>query len=244
MALPAIKEPSYFFSAENCDSDILESLLSNGNYFRGEVWFKGLFPDCKQSSVMADLSTQYWLYPEQVIENVLEKYRPKFIFIKRPRIDQLISYVSHMRRGHIGGKSIGDICVSDKAFFGYLERMANWNDDLQGVRKSFPDVDFIESTFETLVSRPLEVLGSVVPDLEEADKIKLDVHKNPASYPRLELLNRLLFSNSVRKAGRLLPQKFYSLLINCRKRFVRLNLKEGESRHFDADKAFIENEFN
>lgn len=239
VSLPKIKEPSYFFSAAGNESSVLTSLLSPGNYSRGKAWYRELFRDHAGADLLVDLSTQYWLHPDQVIENALKEYEPTFILIKRSRVDQLISYISHMRRGHIGDDAIGDLYGRDVQLARYLDRMANWSMDFLFIKKKYPDIKFIEISFDDLIENPRAILREIVPGLEDAGAINLNVSKNPKSHPRLVILNRIVFSNTMRSIGRIFPQRLYSHLISLRKKIVGINLRTGEGKCFDDDKSFV-----
>lgn len=224
---------------ESNQSSVLNSLLSPGNFSRGEGWYNGLFENIQQDSLLVDMSTQYWLYPEQVIENTLKAYDPTFIIIKRKKTDQLVSYVSHLRRGHIDDDPIVNIYNTDPNLSNYLDRMASWNEDYEIMKSKYPGLNFIDISFEELVSNPVDTIKKVIPGISIPHDLNCNVHKNQKSYPRFALLNKLVFSNTARKLGRVLPQFMYASLMKLRKEAVKINLKKGESKYFDDDKSFV-----
>jgi len=239
ISVPRIKEPNFFFVGRKHDSPVLTTLLSLGNFSRDLEWYKDLYqfhgPDC----LLVDFSTQYWLYPEQTIENARKAFDPRFIVLKRPRIEQLISYISHLRRGHIKCDRISSLYKSDAGFSKYLDRMSHWNDEYEKIRTKFPDEHFLDVSFEELISNPTPIIQKIFPGVAIENELTGKVQKNPKSYPRFELFNKIVFSNMARKIGRVLPQFMYSGLIRLRKASVKMNLKKGHGKHFDDDRNFI-----
>ena len=190
------------------------------------------------------MSTQHWLYPEQVIENASRSYEPTFIVIERPRHEQLVSYVSHLRRGHIENKPISSVYKNDAGFADYLDRMSRWNEDYKVIKKKYSDLKFIDVLFENLISDPVTTIKKIIPEATVRGNFDRSTNKNPQSYPRFESQNKLFFSNTMRNIGRSLPQCTYSGLIRLRKSSVKMNLKEGKSKFFDDDKDFIIKAYN
>lgn len=239
---PKVKEPSFFFSGEGYHSAILKDILSPGNNTRGVKWFFSLYKKSNSNdSLMIDMSTQYWLHAKEVIDNALKDYDPTFFIIKRNSEKQLISYISHLRRGHIKNVLMRDLCAEDELFSNYLNKMYQWSKYFEQIKSQYPEVNFIELTFEELISKPFLCLKKLVPEIEDEIENTLDygVHKNPMSYPRFTFFNKLVFSKSTKLLGRIMPNFLYSSLINLRKKIVKINLKAGEGKFFSSDQSFI-----
>lgn len=185
------------------------------------------------------MSTQYWLYPERVIENAMCAYDPTFFVIQRPRNEQLVSYLSHLRRGHIDDRDIGCLYKHDAEFATYLDRMSRWNETYHSLKKQYSNLRFIDIRFDDLISDPAAVVRRIVPGAIVGENFDPGIAKNPASYPRFGILNRIFLSNIVRSVGRVLPQRLYSRLIRIRKSVVGANLKAGRGKHFEGDRDFV-----
>lgn len=241
---PKIKEPNYFFAAETSESPILSKLLAPGNRARGSDWYIDLFEKPAMGHWLVDMSTQYWLYPEQVIENILRSYDPIFIMIRRPTKEQIISYISHLRRGHIENKPISHLYENDAGFAEYLDRMSRWNEDYKAIKRGYSDLNFVDVLFEELISDPATAIKNMIPGLTMRHDFDRNTNKNPRGYPRFQSLNKLFFSDALQKIGRALPHSMYSGLIRLRKSIIRMNLKTGHGEHFEDDKSFVNRTYN
>lgn len=236
---PAIKEPSFFFTREDSESSLLNAILSPGNYLRGYDWYDGLFASNGQS-IAIDLSTQYWLRGDEVIKRSLENYQPLFVVIKREPVAQLVSYVSHLRRGHIPDLPLSRLVSDDADFAQYLERMKTWNHDFDTMKARYPDLSFTELPFDELVLDPRSAIVSLIGSNNAVEQLDYEVRKNRMGYPVFPFLNRLLFSGGIRKFGRMMPDAIYTNLVGVRKSLVRKNLQDGKGKYHEADKIFIE----
>lgn len=240
--LPTIKEPSFFFSMTQPKSKLLSSFLSPGNLSRGERWYEGLFP-VGNEIICIDMSTQYWLYVEEILRQAHDLYKPVFLVIKRDPLDQLVSYVAHLRRGHIPDVSLRQLVEEDEEFANYLQRMKGWNEEFDRAQACWPNLRFVELSFDALVNNPREAVVTIMGENDGIDQISFDIERNPKSYPAFPLLNKLVFSGWARRTGRLLPGFFYSSLVAARKALVKKNLKSGKGPFHEEDGKFIKEYF-
>lgn len=238
--LPSIKEPSFFFTIEETESKLLRSVLSPGNFSRGYSWYEGLFSgNCN----VADMSTQYWLRAEEVLQCASDRYQPTFIVIKREPLSQLVSYVAHLRRGHIPDISLRELIEADVEFAAYLDKMKRWNEEFDRLKEVYKNFEFIELSFDELIVDPLSIIRSVVGNGVDIWQIRNDAEKNSKSYPAFPLLNKLLFSGWVRAIGRMMPNIVYAKLVAFRKKLIKKNLKVGKGRYHEEDVKFIKEYF-
>jgi len=239
---PSIKEPSFFFQGNPAVGSIIKKVLVKGNFNKGYEWYLSLFPQRKDATLL-DMSTQYWLYPEEVISEASKNYSPVFLYIKRDPLEQIISYVTHLRRGYIPDRSLEKLCAEDPIYFEYLQQMYLYQSKWESLANKYQEFSFIEVDFEILKTLPEKVLRSFIDDEAQLLSLNYDVEKNPKSTPMWKMLNRILFSGVVRKLGRALPNVLYDFLINLRKSVVKKNLRKGEGSLYNEDVAFIKSHF-
>lgn len=237
--LPVIKEPNYFFQRMHTQS-LLDKIMSPGNLSRGHHWYLSQFEHGKTFATFVDLSTQYWSHYEKVIVNACTMFEPIFINIRRSRQDQLLSYLSHMRRGYLPNKDLHQICAAYPDFFTYLSEMAEWQSVYSMLNERFPDHDFLNIDFRELISSSESIMQQLVPNQNSKINLNLAVNKNQMGTPKLHFLNQMIFSNFLRKIGRKMPGPAYSGLIRIRKQLANLNLNTGQGRWYLQDKKFIE----
>jgi len=235
--LPIIKEPNFFFTNEESNCSLMQSILSQGNYSRGRDWYDNLFPS-NQNICGLDMSTQYWLHVDEMFQRT-SKRNVTFLTIKRDPLAQLVSYISHLRRGHIQDVSLRHLVESHAEFEDYLNEMKHWNDKYDRIRAHHLDLEFIEVSFEELVTNPHSTIVSILGKDDKQGKINTKVEKNKKSYPVFPALNKLLFSQFIRKFGRMMPGKIYSSAVAFRKAVVKSNLKIGQGRFHEEDSQFI-----
>ncbi|MDX2471416.1 MAG: sulfotransferase [SAR324 cluster bacterium] len=242
-----IKEPTFFGKRVYTGGVTLKKVVANGNLDKGIEWYKAIFDRGEGISVLVDMSTQYWMCPEAVIDQavVAGVGEPVFINIRREPQAQLISYLAHLRRGYIPPKGLALLSTLDSSFLDYLMKMSRWTETYSDLQKKYPNVQFVEVDFSELVKEPESVLGDILGEigveiktcsylgLEHADRNKM-------SAPLIGWLNHLVFSESLRNVGRKMPSSIYTRLIKLRKALVKANLKEGRSKYYDEDCCFIE----
>jgi len=242
-----IKEPTFFGARDYRGGAILKKVVANGNLDKGIEWYKAIFDRGEGVSVLVDMSTQYWMCPEAVIDQAIVSGvgEPVFINIRRKPQAQLISYLAHLRRGYIPAKGLESLSTMDSSFLDYLMKMGRWTETYSELQKKYPDIQFIEVDFTELVKNPQSVLGDILKEMGSEIKtcsyLGLEsADRNKMSAPLIGWLNHLVFSESVRNIGRKMPSSIYTRLIKLRKALVKVNLKEGRSEHYEDDCSFIE----
>lgn len=242
-----IKEPT-FFGVKGCGGGAtLKKIVANGNLDKGVEWYKALFDNRNGVNVLADMSTQYWMCPDAVVDQAMtaEVGEPVFINIRREPKDQLISYIAHLRRGYISSKGLDSLTSLDASFLDYLIKMSRWTDTYTCLKNKYPDAQFVDINFSELIKEPERVLDDLFiqmgADIKACSYRDLEsAHRNKMSAPLVGWLNRLVFSEPVRTIGRKMPASIYTRLIRLRKALVKANLKEGSGEYYDEDCRFIE----
>lgn len=231
----SIKEPSYFFNQPMRDGDVLRRCLVPGNAHRGREWYDSLYGKTTRD-VRVDLSTQYWLHLDAVIANT-RPLNPRFVVIERNPVEQLKSYLGHLRRGYIPREELTRLTRLDSSFLNYLDSMAEYGHHCRSIlSKHGVTAEFLN--FEQFVAKPNETLKEHLGITVAQTATSKD--KNERAYPRYSLLNDALFSNRIRQLGRRLPESAYGPLVRLRKRVAKANLQQGEDQLAASDADFIE----
>lgn len=242
-----IKEPTFFGERGYRGGGTLKKVVANGNLDKGIEWYKAVFDRSEGAKVLVDMSTQYWMCPEAVIDQavVAGVGEPVFINIRREPQEQLISYLAHLRRGYIPSRGLESLSELDSSFLDYLIKMSKWTETYSGLQRKYPSVQFVEVDFTELVKEPERVLGDILKEIgveiKTCSNLGLEsADRNKMSAPLIGWLNHLVFSEPVRNIGRKMPSSIYTRLIKLRKALVKANLKEGRSEHYEEDCHFIE----
>lgn len=232
-----MKEPSFFFAAEPPTGPVLRKCVVLGNHNRGSGWYDGLFDS--RNGIRTDFSTQYWLHLDQVVERS-SHLSVRFVVIDRNPVEQIVSYVTHLRRGYIPDRSISQLVEEDPSFLAYLDSMVEFARGYAALQERLAS-KLTVLDFQSLIADPSTHIS---------DRLGIGIDSganegpvNPSSYPRLGKVNNLLFSEPVRRVGRRMPQSLYSRLINLRKMAVSLNLTSGEGTQATSDRKFLEERY-
>lgn len=245
LSVSKIKEPSFFITnhTSRFNSDNLNQILASGNMFRGIDWYRQLFSH--NATELFDFSTQYWINPQSVLSNIKLFFPDQKIVafcIQRDPCSQLLSYVTHLRRGYLRFGPLSDLYNSDKQFALYLHSMHDWY--FQDKYSIFNDynVNYYEFEFDSAIKNPLSTLSRLVNrDLCSEENNSETIKMNPSSSPVIPFLNNILFAKSItNNLKSFLPSSTYPFFISVRKSFVKLNLSSTNSFPYkEADKDFI-----
>jgi len=223
ISVSKVKEPTFNeYDFRFGRSTITDNIIVNGNFHLGKEWYINLFDD---RNVLLDLSTQYWINDIKLDGDLTIQ---KFL-IRRDPFEQIISYISHLRRGYIPRKSLKSIIDSDRFFSKYLREMYEYG--CHTYSSEFPNTNIKVFDFETLIKSPYEFSSnfSTFFDFDFDCMLNLNVHKNSKSLPKNFYLNSLLMSRSVNSFIKdLVPKSMLTYLINFRKWLINSNLKYGD----------------
>lgn len=241
---PVIKEPSYFIDrAVLSKSKYINSSLVKGNHNKGLDWYRDLYLNSGENTLF-DMSTQYWMYKSDVLSKAVESgFEVHCLGIYREPKNQLLSYITHLRRGYIGEVPLNDICEDDLEFRSYLMSMMKWRESFEKFSAENSAINCHLFDFKLLMENPHQELSKVFRDLPYSEKVSSGKKINAMSHPKIPYLNNLIFSEGLKRAGRLLPGSLYNMAVSARKTVVKLNLKEGEGKLYERDKSYIDTNF-
>lgn len=234
-----IKEPSFFLSNKEEKSSLLSDALVSGNLNLGFKWYRSLFN--ADALFKFDLSTQYWIHPSATIDYVCSYLDPSetvFFSIKRDSLTQVKSYICQLRRGYTQLDNLRQVFERCPPFADYIRQMYNWNIHQYSDLFEQKNFNYVELDFSALTSNPSNAVNKLLSQPKTysfADYVS-SAHKNSRSTPRIESLNRLVFSKKIKSfAAPLKHTVFYPTLVNLRKSLVQFNLKKGSTDSISAE---------
>ncbi len=216
-----LKEPTYvdLSNSDYDNSTYLNNVIASGNHSKGIDWYKDTFSN---KSITFDLSTQYWINTPTInLENI---NIIKFAIYRDP-IDQIKSYIGHLRRGYLPDLPLDVLFENDSDFKRYIVDMYKYGKSLQYENNRN---DILIINFEDLITNPQLVIDKLIMSYEPEYKSKplnLNVNKNKKGTPKIKILNKFIMNRNYNNfIKRLIPNIFYSSLINLRKLIINSNL--------------------
>lgn len=242
-SLSSVKEPNFFLKAAAFDTGdkILRQVLAPGRYTDGDVWYKKLYGNKDESNndlTWVDMSTQYWLDMVQVVDNIKKSgYAAEYILIDREPMDQVTSYIAHLRRGYIPDIALKDIFINSEPFLRYITDMFTWPKRYPHIIRQCGIEDRTQIiNFKELISdEPLPFIIDTDEVTQTGNNKIRDVPENAMSYSKYPQLSNMMFSSAVRKIGRVLPPSVRSEMLNWRKKLQNKILVKGKSKHYNED---------
>lgn len=230
-AAPSIKEPRYFSRGISGDwAGLPDALLPKGNFTHGREWYDSLFPPHADNLIRLDFTTFYALLPDA--PRLIHEYDEDalLVFILRDPVARFVSnYYQYAKMG-IFMPPLSEVASGTEPVGRLLRSLSDYEATYKRYRQVFERANFLVLSLDDFARHP-EVVVEKVRDASGLDDFTYSVKsdtKNKAGVPRFGTLQSAIFSDPVRRVGRLLPPSLKTPMLRARKRIIGLNIVDHE----------------
>ena len=228
VAQSTLKEPRFFAGeSQGGDGDLPDAMRTGGNYANGPDWHEALFEGQPDVRYRIDFTTYYAITPDTpaLLQRHYDDVRA--IMVLRDPVKRFVSQYYQYRKMGISLPPIAEVIAGKGPIADLMYRFSDYRATYDRYVEAFGKDAVLVLDFDDLKSDPAKISAACNAFLGTHDihYAPSERDKNVAGRPRFGAVQRLIFSDGVRRALRSISPDLKMRLLRWRKKIVLANTK-------------------